>query len=124
MTVNKYSVYLTEEAENDLFEIALYITNNDSEQAATNLFNKIIDQTTKLETMPERGNYLKELMRIGLFAFREINIKPYRIIYQLINNIVYVHAILDGRRDLAEYLLQRMVSKVSYQEEAADVMVD
>ncbi len=123
MALKKHRVYLAEEAENDLYELYLYIASHDSEQAAMNVFNKISEQTLKLETMPERGNFLKELTQIGVYDFRELNLKPYRIIYQFINDVVYVHAILDGRRDLEEHLLQRMSRKVSYQEEGDEVLV-
>ena len=122
MAPKKHRVYLAEEAENDLYELYLYIATHDSEQAAMNVFNKITEQTMKLETMPERGNFLKELTRIGVYDFRELNIKPYRIIYQFVNDVVYVHALLDGRRDLDEHILQRMSRKVSYQEEEADIL--
>ncbi len=54
--------------------------------------------------MPERVTFHKKLTRIGIYDFRELNNKPYRIIYQLINNNVYVHAILDGRRNLEEQI--------------------
>lgn len=122
MTLKKHRVYLAEEAENDLYDLYLYIATHDSEQAAMNLFDKITEQTLKLETMPERGHFLKELTRIGVYDFCELNMKPYRIIYQFVNEVVYVHAILDGRRDLEEHILQRMSKKVSYQEEETDIL--
>jgi toxin ParE1/3/4 len=122
MTIKKYNVFLSEEAENDIFGIYLYIAKNDSAQAALNVLNKLIETTQKLETMPERGNYLKELLRVGVLDFRELNFKPYRFIYQLINNKVYAHAVLDGRRDLEEHLLERLSTKISYQEENIDIL--
>jgi toxin ParE1/3/4 len=41
--------------------------------------------------------------------FREIHFKPYRIIYQIIDKRVFVHCVLDGRRDLQELLERRML---------------
>jgi toxin ParE1/3/4 len=41
--------------------------------------------------------------------FRELFYKPYRIIYQVIGNYVYVHCILDGRRDMQDTLQQRVL---------------
>lgn len=47
--------------------------------------------------------------RIGVAAYREIGLTPYRIIYRIRDNLVTVHAILDGRRDLADLLHRRLV---------------
>jgi toxin ParE1/3/4 len=113
MTVKKYEVYLIEQAESDLYAICSYVASNDSEAAAEKLFKKLTDLILKLETLPERGRHPQELLRIGLVEFQQLGAKPYRIIYQNIGNSVYVHAILDGRRDLEDYLMQRIVSGVS-----------
>jgi toxin ParE1/3/4 len=42
-------------------------------------------------------------------VFREIHFKPYRIIYQIVESDVYIHAVLDGRRDLQELLEIRLL---------------
>lgn len=110
MTIKKYFVNFIEQAEIDLYNLYCYIALNDSEAAADHLFNKIVSKCLKLDCLPERGNYPKELQRIGILEFRELNIKPYRIIYQLIDDSVFVHAILDGRRNLEDYILERFYS--------------
>lgn len=35
--------------------------------------------------------------------------KPYRIIYQIVDDKVYIHAVLDGRRELQESLEKRLM---------------
>jgi toxin ParE1/3/4 len=50
--------------------------------------------------MANRGHTPPELERIGIYEYREIHYKPYRIIYQIIESDVYVHCVLDGRREL------------------------
>jgi toxin ParE1/3/4 len=64
---------------------------------------------TNLEILPLTGHHPPELERIGVLECRKIFFKPYRIIYQIINKDVYVHSVLDGRRDLQELLQQRML---------------
>jgi toxin ParE1/3/4 len=59
--------------------------------------------------MPDRGHVPPELERIGVLEFREVFYKPYRIIYQIIGNNVYIHCILDGRRDMQDILQQRVL---------------
>jgi toxin ParE1/3/4 len=63
----------------------------------------------RLEKTPDRGHIPPELERIGVQEFREVFYKPYRIIYQIIGNNVYVHCILDGRRDMQDILQQRVL---------------
>ncbi len=59
--------------------------------------------------MPDRGHLPPELERIGVLEFREVFFKPYRIIYQIIGNNVYVHCILDDGRDMQDTLQQRVL---------------
>jgi toxin ParE1/3/4 len=63
----------------------------------------------KLEMMPDCGHIPLELERIGVLEFSEVFFKAYRITYQIIGNNVYVHCILDGRRDMQDSLQQRVL---------------
>ena len=55
----------------------------------------------------EKGHYPPELQRIDVYEYREIHVKIYRIIYQITEADVFVHCILDGRRNIPEILQQR-----------------
>ncbi len=105
----KFTVHLIEDAEIDLLDIYRYVLQNDSMERADKLLDDIEQTIGKLETMPLRGHYPPELERVGVLEFREILFKPYRIIYQVIKSSVYVHCILDGRRDLQELLQKRLL---------------
>jgi toxin ParE1/3/4 len=105
----KYTVFLIEEAEVDLFDIYRYVAQNDSFENAGRLLDKIEETVIKLAAMPLRGHIPPELERIGVLEFREVFFKPYRIIYQVIKSNVYVHCILDGQRDLQDLLQQRVL---------------
>ena len=41
-----------------------------------------------LSEHPQRGNYPKELLDLGIREYREIFFKPYRIIYRVMGNNV------------------------------------
>jgi toxin ParE1/3/4 len=105
----KFTVYLIEEAEADLLDIYHYVAQNDSVENADRLLDRLEDTILKLSTMPLRGHIPPELERIGVLEFREVFFKPYRIIYQIVKSNVYVHCILDGRRDLQDLLQQRVL---------------
>ncbi len=74
------------------------------------LSNKILEKTCKsLEDIKERGHVAPELERIGIKTYREIHHKTYRIIYQVTKRDVYVHCVLDGRRDMMTLLEDRLL---------------
>ena len=52
---------------------------------------------------------LQELSLLGIDNFLELNYKPYRIIYQIIEKVVFVHCIFDGRRDMQKLLQERLI---------------
>jgi len=105
----KFAVHLVVDAESDLLDIYRYVARNDSVEKADRLLDNLEKTIMKLGTMPLRGHFPPELERIGVLEFREIFFKPYRIIYQVIKTDVYVHCLLDGRRDLQDLLQQRVL---------------
>ena len=68
-----------------------------------------LEQASKrLADMPERGHFPPEIERFGIQEYREIHSGIYRIIYQIIDDLVVIHAVLDSRRDLQELLFNRL----------------
>ena len=105
----KYEVRIDNVASVDLYAIYRYVANKDSPAKAGNLIDSIQKAITSLETMPTRGNYPPEMQRWGILDFREIFFKPYRIIYEIKDKTVFVHAVLDGRRSSEDLLQQRIL---------------
>ncbi len=56
-----------------------------------------------------RGNIPTQLLDLGIREYREIFFKPYRIIYRVMSNNVFVLVIGDGRRDMQALLLRRLL---------------
>ena len=56
-----------------------------------------------------RGGWPKKLLDIGIREYREVLFKPYRIIYRVMNENVYVLVIADGRRDMRTLLERRLL---------------
>jgi len=105
----KYKVFLVSDAEEDIFEIYNYVAIHDSAGKAETLFENLQETCLKLYSFPERGHIPPELARINVVDFLEIHLKPYRIIYQIRGQKVYIHCVLDGRRELQELLRQRLL---------------
>jgi toxin ParE1/3/4 len=72
------------------------------------LFQNIEKVIVSLETSPLRGHYPPELERIGIREYRAVLFKPYRILYEVAGGSVFIHCVLDGRRDLRDILQLRL----------------
>lgn len=105
----KYDVRIDNVAIDDLYAIYRYVANNDSPGKAEHLLENIEKAMASLETMPARGNCPPEMQRWGISDFREIFFKPYRIIYEIRDKAVFIHAFLDGRRNCEDLLQQRLL---------------
>lgn len=104
----KYEVRITGVAQDDLYSIYRYVAKNDSPGKAEHLLDNIERTIVSLETMPARGSHSTEMQRCGILDFREIFFKPYRIIYEIKDKSVFIHAVLDGRRNCEDLLQQRL----------------
>ena len=102
------SVILLPEAKEDLVDLYLYVARHDSTVHADALLLKLEEKCSSLGNNPERGHVVPELKRVFVEGFREIHYNPYRIIFQTVGETVYIHAVLDGRRELQELLEKRI----------------
>ena len=104
-----FLVQLTDDATRDLEEICDYIDRHDEPGRADYVLEQIEKAFSSLSEYPERGNYPMELLDIGIREYREIFFRPYRIIYRVMENNVYVLLIADGRRDMQTLLQRRLL---------------
>jgi len=107
--MRRYKVFLDNEAEDDLLDIYRYVAANDSIRQADRVLAALTQACQKLRTVPLRGHIPPELERIGVPDFREVRYKPYRIFYSVQKRTVFIHCILDGRRDLQTLLQERLI---------------
>ena len=103
------AVLLTNDATRDLNELYDYIAVNDSPRKADYVLEQIEKTFSTLSKFPERGVYPKELLKLGIREYREVFFKPYRIIYRVMDKMVYVLLIVDGRRDMQSLLQRRLL---------------
>ena len=105
----KFKVHIIKDAEDDLDEIFQYVAHSDSLSRAEKLLDKLEETCISLGEFAKRGRVPPELKRVAVFDYLEILYKPYRIIYQISPDRVYVHCVLDGRRELEELLRNRLL---------------
>lgn len=104
-----YTVYLTDDAARDLEEIYDYIAPHDAPEKASRVLDQIEKAILGLADVPERGVYPKELLALGMRDFREVFFKPYRVIYRVLGDAVYVYLVADGRREMQTLLQRRLL---------------
>ncbi|KOR32033.1 hypothetical protein TI05_09840 [Achromatium sp. WMS3] len=90
-------------AREDLHAIHQYIA-HDSKYYAKHVVKTIFDKVTILEELPRIGKKVSEINEENV---REISVYSYRIIYEIIQNTIYIHCVIHNRRLLTHNYLQR-----------------
>ncbi len=109
MSPLRFQVLLTEGAERDLEALYGYIAEFDQPANADHVLDRLLQAVESLETFPERGAYPKELIALGIREYRQTAFKPYRVIYRVLGQQVFVYLIADGRRDMQSLLARRLL---------------
>ena len=107
-----YRVVVTDAALQDLDEIADYISNLHSVRQAQYVAREIRKHVETLKVFPDRGAQLPELVDLGAGSateYRQLQWKPYRIVYFVSGKVVSIMLIADGRRDMPALLLKRLL---------------
>lgn len=109
MAKRPFGVELTQGAEHDLEAIYDFVANNRSAEEAARLLDGFLEKIKTLEKYPQRGSFPKELEAVGIREFRQILMSPYRLIYRVTADKVFILVIADGRRDMQALLQRRLV---------------
>jgi len=102
-------VLLTADAAGDLERLYEYILDQDGPDRAEHVLGSIESAFESLNANPHRGVWPAELLDLGIREYREILFKPYRIIYRVRGEYVYIVLITDGRRDMQTLLQHRLL---------------
>ncbi|RIA44674.1 plasmid stabilization system protein ParE [Hephaestia caeni] len=111
MADQRFEVRLTEGAEGDLKAIHTWLAEHRSEEDADTLLESFLEKVATLERFPSRGGIPKELGALGIREFRQILMSPYRLIYRVIGDTVFILVIADGRRDMQALLEHRLLNR-------------
>lgn len=103
-----YKLKWTTNAKDDLLNIVAYIK-KDSPSIASDIYQKIRKKANSSNFFPLKGRVLPELQKEGITLYREVIASPWRIIYKVGNDTVYIMAILDSRQNVEELLLQKLL---------------
>lgn len=99
-------------AVDDLSEIVTYIA-EDSPSAATAFVERVDRAVEQLQKQPRSGRIVPELEHHSVTRYREVILSPWRLFYRYDRDVVFVLAIIDGRRDIQDVLLRRLTRSES-----------
>ena len=106
--MKKFEVLWTKSAKNDL-EIIIEYIKLDSVSIAKEIFFELIKECENLYYFPQRKRVVPELQQIGIFKYREIIYKRWRVIFKIENEKVYILLVVDSSRNLEDILFQRLI---------------
>ena len=107
-----WKVAFTRRADCDILDIFTFIAERDGPDMAETILEKFIQARDSLREFPDRGRIPPELERVNIRSFREIQVTPYRIVYQANKDAheVHIHVVADGRRNFTELLKERLLN--------------
>ena len=106
--MKKFEVLWTKSAEYDL-ELIIQYLKLDSVSIAKEIFIELIKECENLYYFPQRKRVVPELAQIGIFKYREIIYKRWRVIFKIENEKVYILLVVDSSRNLEDILFQRLI---------------
>ena len=106
--MKRFRVEWSQPASKDLLNIIECIS-QDNIDAAIRIFESIKSKCKTLDQSPERGRVVPELKAYGIFSYRELIITPWRIIYRISDQKVFVLAVIDSRRNIEDILIERFL---------------
>jgi len=105
-----YKLKWTQNAKDDLLNIVSYIK-EDSPSIAKEVYQRLKTKAHSSNFFPLKGRIVPELQKEGINTFRELIDSPWRIIYRVGDDTVYIMAIFDSRQNLEEVLLQKLLKR-------------
>lgn len=108
MSRRLYRVEWAEVAKRDLLAILDYLGERSSD-AATSALERLEKGAAALKKTPARGRVIPELARLQVRDYRELIIRPYRLLYRIAGRRVFVLGVFDSRRNLEDVLLDRLL---------------
>jgi plasmid stabilization system protein ParE len=99
----------TPDGVNSLNEILAYYQDRAGENIAKGIYGKIIKEIDLLELEGIKTKRSQELKDIGIPDVYELVIKPWKVYYKISNKTAYILFVLDGRRNLEEILMSKVI---------------
>jgi len=99
-------------AEQDIKELRVYFIKQFSISTWQDTLGNLKKSIRVLSDFPYSGAIPEEFERLNISQYRQIISGMNRIIYEVRQDILYIHIIVDARRDLKTLLIRRLLRTV------------
>ncbi len=100
-------VIVSQFAEDDLNEIVEYYFSL-SQNYVEKVISEFEENVMSLKKHPRSGRVVPELEKQGILQYRELIQGYYRIIYEISDDKVIVHTIIDGRKNFEDVIISKL----------------
>ena len=100
-------VIVSQFAEDDLNEIVEYYFLL-SQNYVEKIISEFEENIMSLKKHPRSGRVVPELEKQGILQYRELIQGYYRIVYEISDDKVIVHTIIDGRRNFEDLIISKL----------------
>lgn len=100
-------VIVSQFAEDDLNEIVEYYFLL-SQNYVEKIISEFEENIMSLKKHPRSGRVVPELEKQGILQYRELIQDYYRIVYEIFDDKVIVHTIIDGRRNFEDIIISKL----------------
>ena len=107
-----FRVVILDSAELDLKELRAYVLKNFSMETWHTSYTKIKEVIRNLKNFPQAGSIPEEIEKLNLTQYRQVLSGLNRIIYEVRQDVIYIHIVADTRRDMTTLLNRRLVRTV------------
>jgi plasmid stabilization system protein ParE len=106
----RYKVQIPSSVIYDIQEIVDFIA-EDNAVIALEILDRLESRVNSLKEYPERGRVVPELLNQNIIEYHEIIETPWRIIYKIVESNVFILTVIDGRRNVQDVLLRKLMNK-------------
>ena len=100
-------VIVSQFAEDDLNEIVEYYFLL-SQNYVEKIISEFEENIMSLKKHPRSGRVVPELEKQGILQYRELIQGYYRIVYEISDDKVIIHTIIDGRRNFEDLIISKL----------------
>jgi toxin ParE1/3/4 len=104
-------IFILESAERDLKDLRRYILDNFTPSHWQSAYADLKESIRGLQKFPRSGVVPDEITQLGQTQYRQVLSGKNRIIYEIRVNEIFVHLIVDMRRDLSAHLSKRLLER-------------
>lgn len=107
-----FRVVILNSAEQDLRELKAYIVKDFSLDTWRTTYAKIKEVIRNLQDFPQASSIPGEIEKLNLTQYRQVLSGMSRIIYEVRQDIIYIHIVVDARRDMSALLTRRLLRAI------------